>query len=83
MRELKRNLPIRLFLDILVSGYENRFYETCTYAKEKTYGTGFASRHKLSAVPLTWRQSVVPSDVPRDFGPVIAFGANVQIPVAR
>ena len=42
MRELKRNLPIRLFLDILVSGYENRFYETCTYAEEKTYGTGFA-----------------------------------------
>ena len=37
----------------------------------------------LSAVPPTWRQSVVPSDVPRDFGPVIAFGANVQIPVAR
>ena len=31
----------------------------------------------------TWRQSVVPNDVPRDFGPVIAFGAKVQIPVAR
>ena len=42
MRELKRNLPIRLFLDILVSGYENQFYETCTCAKEKTSGTGFA-----------------------------------------
>ena len=28
-------------------------------------------------------QSVVPNDVPRDFGPVIAFGAKVQIPVAR
>ena len=31
----------------------------------------------------TWCQSVVPNDVPRDFGPVIAFGAKVQIPVAR
>ena len=42
MRELKINLPIRLFLDILASGYENQFYETCTYTKENTYGTGFA-----------------------------------------
>ena len=31
----------------------------------------------------TWCQSVVPNDVPRDFGPVIAFGAKFQIPVAR
>ena len=31
----------------------------------------------------TWRQSVVPNDVPRDFGPVIAFGAKFHIPVAR
>ena len=31
----------------------------------------------------TWRQSVVPNDVPRDFGPVIAFGAKVHIPLAR
>lgn len=42
MRELKINLPIRLFLDILASGYENQFYETCTCTKENTYGTGFA-----------------------------------------
>ena len=44
MRELKRHLPIRLFLDILASGYENQFYETYTCAKENThmYGTGFA-----------------------------------------
>ena len=42
MRELKINLPTRLFLDILASGYENQFYETCPYTKENTYGTGFA-----------------------------------------
>lgn len=42
MRELKINLPIRLFLAILASGYENQFYETCTCTKENTYGTGFA-----------------------------------------
>ena len=47
MRELKRNLPIRLSLDILASGYENQFYETCTCAKEKTYGTEFAWREEI------------------------------------
>ena len=31
----------------------------------------------------TWRQSVVPNDAPRDFGPEVAFGAKFQIPVAR
>ena len=31
----------------------------------------------------TWRQSVVPNDAPRDFGPEVAFGTKVQIPVAR
>ena len=31
----------------------------------------------------TWRQSVVPNDGPRDFGPEVAFGAKLQIPVAR
>ena len=31
----------------------------------------------------TWCQSVEPKDVPRDFSSVIAFGAKVQIPVAR
>ena len=30
-----------------------------------------------------WRQSVVPNDAPRDFGPQVAFGAKFQIPVAR
>ena len=30
----------------------------------------------------TWRQSVVPNDAPRDFGPQVAFGAKFQIPVA-
>ena len=31
----------------------------------------------------TWCQSVVPNDAPRDFGPEVAFGAKLQIPVAR
>ena len=31
----------------------------------------------------TWRQSVVPNDAPRDFGPEVAFGTKVQMPVAR
>ena len=31
----------------------------------------------------TWRQSVVPNDAPRDFGPEVAFGAKFQISVAR
>ena len=31
----------------------------------------------------TWRQSVVPNDAPRDFGPEVAFGTKFQIPVAR
>ena len=31
----------------------------------------------------TWRQSVVPNDGPRDFGPEVAFGAKFQVPVAR
>ena len=31
----------------------------------------------------TWCQSVEPKDVHRDFSSVIAFGAKVQIPVAR
>ena len=38
---------------------------------------------KVGAVLWTWSQSVVPNDVPRDFGPVIAFGTKLQIPVAR
>ena len=42
MTALKRNLPIRLILDILASVYENQFYETYTCAKENTYGAGFA-----------------------------------------
>ena len=28
-------------------------------------------------------ESAVPNDVPRDFGPLIAFGAKFPIPVAR
>ena len=31
----------------------------------------------------TWRQSAVPNDAPRDFGPEVAFGAKFQITVAR
>ena len=31
----------------------------------------------------TSRQSVVPDDAPRDFGPEVAFGAKFQIPIAR
>ena len=31
----------------------------------------------------TWCQSVVPNDAPRDFSPEVAFGAKLQIPVAR
>ena len=31
----------------------------------------------------TWRQSVVPNDAPRDFGPEVAFGAKFQIPIAE
>ena len=31
----------------------------------------------------TWRQSVVPNDAPRDFGPEVAFGDKFPIPVAR
>ena len=30
----------------------------------------------------TWRQSVVTNDFFRDFGPVMAFGGKVQVPVA-
>ena len=40
-------------------------------------------RGKWAQYLWTWRQSVVPNDIPRDFGPVIAFGAKFQIPVVR
>ena len=40
-------------------------------------------RGKSAQYLWTWCQSVVPNDVPRDFGPEVAFGAKVQIPVAR
>ena len=42
-------------------------------------------RKKIPREQHLWTrcQSVVPNDVPRDFGPVIAFGAKVQIPVTR
>ena len=38
---------------------------------------------KLKQCILTWRQSVLPNDAPRDFVPEVAFGSKVQIPVAR
>jgi len=40
-------------------------------------------RGKWAQYLWTWRQSVVPNDVPRDFGPVTAFGTKVQITVTR
>ena len=40
-------------------------------------------RGKSAQYLWTWCQSVVPNDVPRDFGPEVAFGTKVQIPVAR
>ena len=40
-------------------------------------------RTKWTQYLWTWRQSFVPNDAPRDFGPEVAFGAKLQIPVAR
>ena len=52
MRELKRNLPIRLFWDILASSYENQFYEACTSLKRIAMALDLHKNKKLSAVPL-------------------------------
>ena len=30
-----------------------------------------------------WQQTVVPSNVPQDFGPVTAFGAKIKVPVTK
>ena len=40
-------------------------------------------RGKWAQYLWTWRQIVVPNNVPRDFGPEVAFGTKFQIPVTR
>ena len=60
-------------------------YETCleTCEKETPKHIICIKSRKWEQYLWTWRQSVVPNDAPRDFGPEVAFGTKVQIPVAR
>ena len=65
--------------------------ESISYRKLLLLRKGLTRRYDFICIkrekwaPYNWTrcQSVVPNDVPRGFGPVIAFRAKFQIPVAR
>ena len=70
-------------LDVLETVKSVQFGKICACAKK--YSEHAISIKTRNRAQYLWTrcQSVVPNDVPRDFGPVIAFGAKFQIPVAR
>ena len=59
------------------------FFSGQLFNKENLEQIICISKDKCAQYLWTWRQSVVPNDAPRDFGPEVAFGAKFQIPVAR
>ena len=70
-------------LDVLETVKNDEFGKICACANNyPEHAISIKARNRAQYL-WTRCQSVVPNDVPRDFGPVIAFGAKFQIPVAR
>ena len=70
-------------LDVLETVKNDEFGKICACANNyPEHAISIMARNRAQYL-WTRCQSVVPNDVPRDFGPVIAFGAKFQIPVVR
>ena len=84
MHLLKKLAPVNDFSGVLYLVDPIWIVSSRIWAEPQFYGScACANKIPKQQYLWTWCQSVVPNDAPRDFGPEVAFGAKLQIPVAR